>query len=97
MKLFSPNVSTIQRDLTRLLQDTGDVLAARAKEEPKLKEAVQFLDRGLSRARNAANGAVDYSRDVARNTDDYVHDSPWQAIGGALAVGVVIGMLLTRR
>lgn len=97
MKLFSPSASTLQRDLTRLLQDTGEVLAARAQEEPKLREAVQLLDRGLSQARSAASGALEYSKDIARNTDDYVHDSPWRAVGGALAIGLVIGMLLTRR
>lgn len=97
MKLFSPSASTLQRDLTRLLQDTGEVLAARAQEEPKLREAVQLLDRGLSQARSAASGALEYSKDIARNTDDYVHDSPWRAVRGALAIGLVIGMLLTRR
>lgn len=97
MRFGNPTASTVQRDLTRLLQDTGDLLAATAKNEPKLKEAMQFLDNGLNKVRGATSSAMDYSKCVARDTDDFVRDSPWQAVGGALAVGVVIGMLLSRR
>src|SRR5260221_14722435 len=41
--------------------------------------------------------AIDRAKETARATDDYVHDHPWQAIGIAAAVGVVIGLLMNRR
>ena len=34
---------------------------------------------------------------AARATDEYVHVHPWQAIGIAASVGVVIGLLIGRR
>ncbi len=34
---------------------------------------------------------------AATTADDYVHDSPWQAIGIAAVVGAVVGILATRR
>jgi ElaB/YqjD/DUF883 family membrane-anchored ribosome-binding protein len=37
------------------------------------------------------------SREVARVTDDYVHENPYRSIGVAAAVGLIIGCLLTRR
>lgn len=37
------------------------------------------------------------SRHTARVADDYVHESPWTAIGVAAAVGVLIGWLIDRR
>jgi ElaB/YqjD/DUF883 family membrane-anchored ribosome-binding protein len=97
MKLGSTKTSTVQDDLGTLLRDVSDLLVTQAKDEPRLKQAKELVDNGLSRVRGAASGAVDYSRDMARGADDYVHDSPWQVVGGALAVGVVIGMLLSRR
>jgi len=30
-------------------------------------------------------------------TDDFVHDSPWQAVGIAALVGALVGILVTRR
>ncbi|MEG2048150.1 MAG: hypothetical protein RR100_14970 [Comamonas sp.] len=97
MKLGSTKTSTVQDDLSTLLRDVSDLLVTQGKDEPRLKQARELVDSGLSRVRGAASGAVDYSRDMARGADNYVHDSPWQVVGGALAVGVVIGMLLSRR
>jgi len=34
---------------------------------------------------------------AAKATDEYVHGHPWQAIGIAASVGVVIGLLIGRR
>ena len=41
--------------------------------------------------------AVDRAKDAAKATDDYVHENPWQAIGIAAAVGLVAGLLMSRR
>ncbi len=32
-----------------------------------------------------------------KDADDYVHDSPWQAIGIAALVGALVGIVATRR
>jgi len=34
---------------------------------------------------------------AAKATDEYVHGHPWQAIGVAASVGMVIGLLIGRR
>jgi ElaB/YqjD/DUF883 family membrane-anchored ribosome-binding protein len=40
---------------------------------------------------------VDRAKAAARATDDYVHANPWRAVGIAAGVGLVIGMLISRR
>jgi ElaB/YqjD/DUF883 family membrane-anchored ribosome-binding protein len=37
------------------------------------------------------------TRAAAKATDEYVHVHPWQAIGIAASVGVVVGLLIGRR
>jgi ElaB/YqjD/DUF883 family membrane-anchored ribosome-binding protein len=37
------------------------------------------------------------ARDAARQADQFVHDKPWQAVGIAAAVGLVAGLLISRR
>jgi len=37
------------------------------------------------------------AQNVASTADDYVRESPWQAIGIAALVGAVVGILATRR
>lgn len=97
MKFGTTKPSTVQDDLSTLLHDVSDLLLTKAKDEPKLKQARELVDSGLHKVRGAASGAVDYSKEFARGADDYVHDSPWPVVGGALAVGVLLGMLLSRR
>lgn len=41
--------------------------------------------------KSAQGFALDTTREAARATDSYVHQKPWQVIGAALLVGIVIG------
>ena len=41
--------------------------------------------------------AVEHAKAAARATDDYVHENPWQAIGVAAAVGLLLGLAISRR
>lgn len=40
---------------------------------------------------------LERGREVARSTDDYVHENPWSSIGIAAGVGVLLGILIGRR
>jgi ElaB/YqjD/DUF883 family membrane-anchored ribosome-binding protein len=37
------------------------------------------------------------TRECVRSTDLYVRDNPWQAVGIAAGVGVILGLLMARR
>lgn len=43
------------------------------------------------------DAAVAKAREVARATDTYVHEKPWQSIGIAAGVGFLVGLILGRR
>jgi ElaB/YqjD/DUF883 family membrane-anchored ribosome-binding protein len=36
-------------------------------------------------------------KDAGRAADAYVQDNPWRAVGIAAGVGLVVGMLISRR
>lgn len=40
---------------------------------------------------------VRQGRKAVREADDYVHDKPWQAVAAAGVVGVLLGLLISRR
>lgn len=40
---------------------------------------------------------IETTKAAVRATDSYVHEYPWRAIGIAVGVGAVIGILLNRR
>lgn len=68
------------------------------------EKAAELRDRAmisLKRTREALYEAQDAvlerGRKVARATDDYVHENPWQAISVAGVTGLLLGLLLGRR
>jgi ElaB/YqjD/DUF883 family membrane-anchored ribosome-binding protein len=40
---------------------------------------------------------IEKGREAVRATDDYVQENPWKAVGIAAGIGLVIGLLVSRR
>lgn len=40
---------------------------------------------------------LERGREIARTTDDYVHENPWTSIGIAAGVGLLLGIVIGRR
>lgn len=90
------------RDLQRVITDAEELLHATANEtEGKVVEMRERIRENLMAARHKL-GDIEESvalkaKEAARATDEYVHDHPWQAIGTAAGVGLLIGLLIGRR
>lgn len=89
------NVKGIAGGAEELLRATAHMsgeglAAARAKVEEQLEELHDMLG-------DAQDYAVKQARKAAVTTDRYVHHNPWQAIGLAMAAGVLLGYLSRRR
>ena len=88
---FAAVLAEAEEMLKRAAAETGDKARdLRSQVETKLLRAKLSLQ-------ELEGQAVDRAKAAARATDDYVHDNPWQAIGIAAAVGVVVGLLMNRR
>ena len=68
----------------------ADVVRVRGKVQRAVDATKQSLSDGADSVRRSA-------QDVANTADEYVRESPWQAIGIAALVGAVVGILATRR
>jgi ElaB/YqjD/DUF883 family membrane-anchored ribosome-binding protein len=79
-------------DLTKAIKDveTPEIARVRAKVKMALGAAKSALADGAAQVRGQA-------RHVSRTTDTYVRDNPWQVVGIAAVVGVVLGVLMSRR
>ncbi len=60
----------------------------------KVQRAVDATKQSLA---EGADAIRQHAQDVASTADDYVRESPWQAVGIAALVGAVVGILATRR
>ena len=89
-------------DIRAVIADAEDILKATADQtgEKIASLRVRIQDRLLgARIRlDAAEAAlIDKTRAAARAADDYVHESPWQAVGIGAGEGFLLGLLLGRR
>ena len=84
-------VADAEELLKATASQTGErIAAARARASESLQ---------MAKARLAETQAtvVEKVKVVAKSTDDYVHEKPWQSVGMAAAAGLVIGALISRR
>ncbi|MDP9084280.1 MAG: hypothetical protein M3N50_11020 [Pseudomonadota bacterium] len=79
-------------DLMTRIADLKDVDVARVR--GKVQRAVEATKQSLA---DSADTIRRQAQNVAGTADDYVRDSPWQAVGIAALVGAVVGILATRR
>ena len=82
-------------DAEEMLSATADQVGEKMS---RLRERIQSrLREAKLQLADAEAMLVAKTRAAARATDDYVHESPWAAIGIAAGVGVLVGLALGRR
>ncbi len=89
-------------DMRAVIADAEELLRATATVAgDKISVAREHIQDSLYRAKvklaETEGVLLDRTREAARLTDDYVHDNPWQAVGIAAGIGVIVGMLIGRR
>jgi ElaB/YqjD/DUF883 family membrane-anchored ribosome-binding protein len=79
-------------DLTHALKDvdTPEIARVKAKVKIALAAAKSALADGAAQVRSQA-------REVSKTTDTYVRDNPWQVVGVAAVIGLVVGILAAKR
>jgi ElaB/YqjD/DUF883 family membrane-anchored ribosome-binding protein len=95
---FSRAKGKMADDLKTIVSDGEEMLkaAANASGEGFTTALAKFSDKIVG----AKAKLADVSQPVvkgARQANDYVHGSPWTVIGAAAVVGLLIGLLATKR
>ncbi len=93
-KLFS-DLQTVVEDAEALLQATASqtgekIEAARVRAMASVKQA-------RARLSEIQKKTADQARQAAESADEYVHKNPWQAVGIAAGIGLLLGVLINRR
>ena len=83
-------MGTLAEDARALMAATSDVPGE------KVAEARNRLAAALQRGKELYGQVRDKAVEGARATDQTVRDHPYQVIGIALAIGVIVGLLVAR-
>ena len=95
----SENLRAELKSLADTLEEVLNSSADKSKEEvSKLRsKAEQALKESRYRLGENGDALAKQTREAAARADEYVRDNPWTGVGIGAAVGVVLGVLLTRR
>jgi ElaB/YqjD/DUF883 family membrane-anchored ribosome-binding protein len=93
-KLMS-NLREVIADAEALLRMTTDQAGEGAAD---IRSRVQArMNQAKSDLLNLQEAAVAKAKAAGHATDEFVHENPWQSIGIAAGVGLVLGLLVSRR
>lgn len=89
-------------EVERLCADVEELIGRIGQSaDPNVAHLCARVSEAVANARRTLNTRATQvqrqARDVFVASDAYVHDQPWQAIGAAAVVGVLIGLLAFRR
>jgi len=96
------NTDKLVADLKVVIADAEELLRATASTagekvsvaRARMEDSVRAAKVKLAQAQDVM---ADRAKAAAQATDDYVHAHPWKAVGFAAAIGVILGMLISRR
>lgn len=92
----------IVADMKIVVSDAEEILRATAgvagEKMVDLREQIaERLHDAKMRLADAESALVDKTKAAARATDDYVNENPWQAVGIAAGIGLLLGIIIGRR
>jgi len=96
------NTDKLIEDLKVVIRDAEALIKATAAQTgEKIQEVRSRAEESLARAKvrlsEAETEAMKQAREVADATEEYVRENPWQSIGIAAGVGLLLGVLIARR
>jgi ElaB/YqjD/DUF883 family membrane-anchored ribosome-binding protein len=95
---MNPYANAVYTELENVTEDSKALLAATADAaEHKIVEARKRLAAGLENSKRAWARMQKQAIERAQVADETVRNHPYQALGVAFGVGVVLGCLLARR
>lgn len=101
-KTVASVAADVESDVHKAISGAEDMLAqaanATGEKAAELRgRALEQLSALREKLADAQHAALEKGKAAAHATDDYVHDHPWRSILAAASLGVVVGLLISRR
>ena len=92
------NATELNSDIKHVVHDSEELLRETANAVgDKAKKVRERFSETLEAAKRTCRGLEEKAREEAKATDKAIREHPYQSIGIALSVGLLIGVLVTRK
>lgn len=100
--MLTSNIKTVRNDMKTLVQDAQELFREAASATGDTADELRskgllLLDAAMEKAQELQSVALEKGKEAAHATDEFVHDNPWKAVAISAGVGLLIGMLISRR
>lgn len=100
--MLTSNIKTTRNDMKTLVKDAQELFLEAAqvsgdKAEELRAKGLVLLDSAMEKAQELQAIAVEKGKVAAHATDEFVHEHPWKAVGIAAGVGLLLGLLISRK
>ncbi len=92
----------LMNDLLTVITDAEELLRMTADHAGETAEGIrervtQRLNKATAELHCLQNAALSQAKAAGQATDAFVHENPWKSVGIAAGVGLVLGLLASRR
>lgn len=91
----------LMNDLKSVIQDAEGWLRNSSLTGEDLKAAKEKFERTIATAKadlvHYQEVVVEKTKEAAKATDEYVHENPWRSIAIGAGVGLLLGVVISRR
>ena len=99
--MTSSSYKTVRNDMKNLVKEAQELFREAAattgdKAEDLRSKGLGLLEAAVDAAQNAQALAIEKGKEVAKRTDDYVHDNPWRSIAISAGIGLLVGLVIGR-
>ncbi|HEX7636011.1 MAG TPA: DUF883 family protein [Noviherbaspirillum sp.] len=100
--MLTSNIKTVRNDMKTLVKDAQELFreataATGEKAEELRNKGLVMLEAAMEKAHEIQTVAVEKGKQAAQTTDEFVHEHPWKAVAISAGIGLVIGMLISRK
>lgn len=100
--MSNPDFAKLMEDLQQIVHDVESVLSSAASDVSDTSHSTQQRARDAihkvkAQINDLGEQATQHARAASAATHQYVQNNPWQSLGIAAGLGVLIGLLLRRR
>ena len=95
LKVVNNDVKTLVADAQALLQAAAALTGEKADEVRN--RGMQMLESALQKAEDAQASALLAGKEMAASANGYAKENPWRMISAAAGVGLLAGVMLSRK
>lgn len=100
--MLESNIKTVRNDMRTLVKDAQELFREATsttgeRAEDLRNKGLMLLDVAMEKAQEVQAAAMETGKEVMHTTDEFVQRNPWTSVAFSTGLGVVVGVLLSRK